>query len=132
LSIFDFIVYPFSQSLFWAADLFDGNYGLAVITIMFILRIALFPLFIKQTKQQKIMRERLNVIKPELDKLHYKYKESKNPENKEHKINPFSIGCLPMLVQLPIVMGMYWAVIETLERANHFFCGLILQKPASC
>jgi YidC/Oxa1 family membrane protein insertase len=133
LSIFEFIVYPFSQSLSLVADLFGGNYGLAVITITFILRIVLLPLFIKQTKQQKIMRDRLDEIKPNLEKLHEKYKDCKKPEDlkkkqtelvhlyKEHKINPFSIGCLPMLVQLPIVMGMYWAVLETSEQSNHFF-----------
>jgi YidC/Oxa1 family membrane protein insertase len=133
LNIIETIVYPFSQSLYFVADLFNGNYGLAVMAITFIIRMILLPLIIKQTKQQKKMQESLKVIKPELENLHKKYKESKTPEEKRKKqeeivqlyrkyqINPLSIGCLPMLIQLPIVMGMYWAVIETSEQSNHFF-----------
>jgi YidC/Oxa1 family membrane protein insertase len=133
LSIIETIVYPFSQSLYVAADLFNGNYGLAVIAITFIIRMVLLPLFIKQTKEQKKMQEILNFIKPELVKLQEKYRDSKKQEDKrkqqeesvqlyrKYKFNPLSTGCLPMLIQLPIVMGMYWAVIETSERSNHFF-----------
>jgi YidC/Oxa1 family membrane protein insertase len=133
LNIIETIVYPFSQSLYVVADLFNGNYGLAVMAITFIIRMILLPLFIKQTKQQKKMQESLKVIKPELNKIQDKYKESKTLEDKrkqqeeivqlyrKYKINPLSTGCLPMLIQLPIVMGMYWAVIETSERSNHFF-----------
>jgi YidC/Oxa1 family membrane protein insertase len=64
------------------------------------------------------MRESLQAIKPDLVNLQEKYKNSKEPEElkkkqkemvhlyKEHGINPFSIGCLPMLIQLPIVVCM--------------------------
>jgi YidC/Oxa1 family membrane protein insertase len=133
LNIIETIVYPFSQSLYFVADLFNGNYGLAVMAITFIIRMVLMPLIIKQTKQQKKMQESLKVIKPELENLQKKYKESKTPEEiqknqeeivqlyRKYQINPLSIGCLPMLIQLPIVMGMYWAVIETSERSNHIF-----------
>ncbi|MFG6496208.1 membrane protein insertase YidC [Fictibacillus sp. UD] len=133
MSIFEFIVFPFSQLLHVVADLFNGSYGLAVITITLGLRIILFPLFIKQAKQQKETNHKLELIKPELEGLKEKYRDRKKPEEiKKHqeemvqlygkyKINPFSTGCLPMLIQLPIVMGMYWAVIELAKVSNHYF-----------
>jgi len=133
LSIFELLAYPFSQSLYFVADLFNGSYGLAVIAITLAIRILLLPLFMKQAKQQKEMNQKLKLIKPELDKLKEKYKNVKKSEEikkqqeemvqlyGKYKLNPFSIGCLPMLIQLPIVMGMYWAVVGTTELSNHFF-----------
>lgn len=80
MSIIELIVYPFSQSLYFIADIFNGNYGLAVIAITFLIRIVLFPLFIKQAKQQKTMQVRLQAMKPEMEKLKEKYKSCNNPE----------------------------------------------------
>lgn len=40
---------------------------------------------------------------------------------KKYKVNPLSMGCLPMVIQLPVVMGTYWAVMETSELSNHYF-----------
>ena len=133
MSIFELFAYPFSQSLYFVADLFDGSYGLAVIAITLAIRILLLPLFIKQAKQQKVINQKLKVIKPELDELKEKYKNAKKPEEikkqqeemvqlyGKYKLNPFSVGCLPMLIQRPIEMGMYWAVVETTELSNPFF-----------
>jgi YidC/Oxa1 family membrane protein insertase len=133
LSIIEFIVYSFSQSLYIVADFFNGNYGFAVIAVTLVIRILLLPLFIKQAKQQKKMRKGLNDLKPELEAIQKKYKNTKLPEEKrkhqeemillytKNNINPLSMGCLPMIVQLPIVLGMYWAVMETSKLSNHFF-----------
>ncbi|MBY6037217.1 membrane protein insertase YidC [Fictibacillus nanhaiensis] len=133
MKIIETIVYPFSQSLYFVADALDGNYGLAIITITMIFRMILLPLFVKQAKQQKNMRKSLQTMKPELEELQKKYMDCKKPEElkkkqeemvqlyRKYNINPLTIGCLPMLIQLPIVMGMYWAVIETSELSNLFF-----------
>ncbi|MDR7073343.1 membrane protein insertase YidC [Fictibacillus barbaricus] len=127
------ITYPFSESLYFIADIFNGNYGLAVIAITLIIRLVLFPLFVKQAKQQKEMHVIKQAMKTELDMLQEKYKDRKKPEDKKkqqeetinlykkHNIDPLSMGCLPMLIQIPIVMGMYRAVIETSALSNHHF-----------
>lgn len=86
MSIFDFIAFPFSQLLHVVAELFNGSYGLAVITITLGLRIILLPLFIKQAKQQKETNKKLELMKPELESLKEKYKDRKKPEEiKKHQ-----------------------------------------------
>ncbi|WNB92482.1 membrane protein insertase YidC [Bacillus sp. NEB1478] len=127
------ITHPFSESLYFIANIFNGNYGLAVIAITLVIRLVLFPLFVKQAKQQKEMRVNMDAMKAELDMIQEKYKASKKPEDKKmqqeetinlykkHNINPLSMGCLPMLIQIPIVTGMYRAVVETSAISNHHF-----------
>jgi YidC/Oxa1 family membrane protein insertase len=133
LKSFEFITYPFSESLYYLADVFHGNYGLAVIVITLIIRLVLFPLFVKQAKQQQKMKAGMNALKPEMDEIQARYKNSKKSEDKmkqqeeimklykKHNVNPLSMGCLPMLIQIPIIMGMYRAVVETSALSNHHF-----------
>lgn len=135
MNIVEIVVYPFSESINFAAGLFEGDYALAVILITLLIRICLLPLFIKQAKQQKKMRKSMEMMKPELEKLQEMYKTSKNSEEKnvqqkkmvqlykKYDIKPLSFGCFPMLIQFPIIMGMYWAVMETSKLSHHFFLG---------
>ena len=90
-----------------------GNYGVAIIILTIMMRILIFPLTLKQEKSMKKMRE----IQPELDKLKEKYKD--NPQEfqkrtaevyKENGVNPLG-GCLPLLIQMPIFVALYYALI---------------------
>ncbi len=88
---------------------FVGNYGVAVILFTLIVKIILFPLGIKQQKTAVKTKQ----VKPELDKIQAKYKNDKQKLNEEtmklyqkYDINPMG-GCLPLLVQLPILIGLY-------------------------
>ena len=89
-----------------------GSYGLAIILLTIIVKVALYPLTVKQIKSMKAMQE----IQPELQKLQDKYKN--NPQMMQMKlaelykdkgVNPLA-GCLPLLIQMPILMGMYYAL----------------------
>lgn len=91
-----------------------NNYGLSIILFTVITKILTLPLTIKQNKSMKEMQE----IQPKLKKLQEKYK--KDPEQlniktmelyKEHKISPFG-GCLPLLIQFPIIIGLFAAIRE--------------------
>ena len=88
-----------------------GSYGLAIIILTVIIKIILYPLTKKQLQSMKAMQE----IAPKLKKLQEKHKD--NPQLLQQKmiqlyqdagVNPMS-GCLPMLIQMPILMALYYA-----------------------
>ena len=89
-----------------------GNlgYGLAIIILTVIIKVILYPLTKKQFQSMKGMQE----IAPKMKKLQEKYKD--NPQLMQQKmlqlyqeagVNPFA-GCLPMLIQMPILMALYY------------------------
>ena len=87
-----------------------GSYGLAIIILTVIIKIILYPLTKKQIQSMKAMQE----IAPKLKKLQEKYKD--DPAALQQKmmtlyqkagVNPLA-GCLPMLIQMPILMAMYY------------------------
>lgn len=93
-----------------------NNYGIAIILTTIIIKIILLPLTLKQDKSMKEMKK----IQPELEKIKEKYQgnsqmmQQKTMElYKEHKVNPLA-GCLPLLVQFPIL----WALFGVLKEPN--------------
>ncbi|MBP2626767.1 MAG: rane protein insertase, YidC/Oxa1 family [Firmicutes bacterium] len=89
-----------------------ANYGIAIILITLAIKLVLYPLTVKQVKGMKAMQE----LQPKMKELQEKYKG--NPEKlnkemailyKESGVNPLS-GCLPLLVQMPILMGIFFAI----------------------
>lgn len=94
-----------------------GNYGVAIILFTIVVKVILLPLTFKQLQSTKAM----NDIQPELKKLQEKYKNDKTTLNektmslyKEHSINPMA-GCLPLLIQLPILFGLFAALRAPIE-----------------
>ena len=93
-----------------------GSYGVSIILSTIIVRLLLYPLTLSQNKSMVAMRK----LQPELDALQKKYGNNKEEYQQkmmelyqEHKINPLG-GCLPMLIQLPIL----WAFFRVLTNAN--------------
>ena len=89
-----------------------GDYGYAVILFTVIVKTIILPLNIKQTNSMKEMQ----AITPEVQKLQKKYKNNPEKLNMEtmklyklYKVNPMS-GCLPLLIQLPIIWGLFGAL----------------------
>lgn len=92
------------------------NYGASLILFTIIIKLALLPLTIKQIKSTQKMQE----IQPELDKLQKRYKNDKEKLNQEMMklyqekgVNPAG-GCLPMLVQLPIIFALFYTIRKPL------------------
>lgn len=90
------------------------SYGLAIILLTVIIKILVYPLTKKQLQSMKAMQR----IQPQMKKLQEKYKD--NPQMFQKKLmelyqkegaNPMS-GCLPMLIQMPILMGMYYTLFS--------------------
>ena len=89
-----------------------SSYGLAIVLLTLLVRVILLPLSIKQTKS---MRE-MQAIQPEMKRLQQKYKNDTQKRNeetmklyKEHGVNPLG-GCLPLLFQFPVFIGLYYVV----------------------
>ncbi|MEH7224759.1 YidC family membrane integrase SpoIIIJ [Bacillus sp. JJ1566] len=122
-----YFVYPLSWLITYFAELFNNNYGLAIIIVTLLIRFALLPLMIKQTKSSKAMQ----AIQPELKSLREKYSSKDQATQQKlqqetmqlfqkHGVNPLA-GCFPLLIQMPILIGFYHAIMRTGEIANHNF-----------
>ncbi|RDW17575.1 OxaA precursor [Oceanobacillus arenosus] len=130
-----YFVYSFSRLIKGIAGLFSDNYGLSIIIITLIIRLVLMPFLLKQTKSSMQMRDKMSVIKPELDALQKKYENKKDTASQtkkqqemmqiyqKHDMNPLASlsGCLPMLIQFPILIAFYYAIRRTPEIATHSF-----------
>lgn len=100
------IFYNLSDSIGYA------NYGVAIILMTIVIKMLMYPLTVKQVKSMKAMQE----MSPQLKKLQEKYKGKPEILQKEMAalyknagINPLA-GCLPMLAQMPILIGIFWAI----------------------
>jgi len=106
--LLDIISKPFGALLRIIFD-FTGSYGYAILLFTLLTKILLLPINIKQTQSTKKMNE----ISPKMKEIQTKYKN--NPEKmnekmmelyKEYNYNPAS-GCLPLLIQLPIIIALF-------------------------
>ncbi|WP_449538284.1 YidC family membrane integrase SpoIIIJ [Ferdinandcohnia sp. Marseille-Q9671] len=122
-----YFVYPLSWLITYFAELTAENYGLAIIIVTLLIRFALLPLMIKQTKSSKAMQ----AIQPELKSLREKYSSKDQATQQKlqqetmqlfqkHGVNPLA-GCFPLLIQMPILIGFYHAIMRTREIAEHNF-----------
>ncbi|MFC5649185.1 membrane protein insertase YidC [Paenibacillus solisilvae] len=136
-----YIVFPFSWLIGHFAGWFDGSYGLALIAITVLVRSALLPFMMLQYKSQQAMRMKMNRMQPEILAIKAKYDGTKDAESmrnqqqetmalySKHGYSPLSMGCLPMLLQIPILSGLYYAIRMTPELAQHRFLWFQLGAP---
>ncbi|WP_144547161.1 membrane protein insertase YidC [Bacillus sp. X1(2014)] len=136
-----YFVEPFSTFIHYLAELFNGNYGLSIILVTLIIRLALMPLMLRQYKNQMAMKEKMDVLKPEMDVIQTKMKTEKDPKKKQelqaemmglykkHGVNPLNMGCLPLLIQMPILTGFYYAIRGSEEIKTHEFLWFSLGNP---
>ena len=103
-----------------------AGYVITIFLLTLLVRLILLPLNIKQTRSQQKMQE----IQPEIAKLQKKYKN--NPEKaqqemmklyKENNVNPMS-GCLPLLIQMPILFALYYVFTGLAELKGVSFLWL--------
>lgn len=114
--MWDLIINPFITVLTLLYDIFGNNIVLAIAVLTVMIRLATSPLMISQQKSAKAMQE----LQPELKKLQEKYKNDREKlaqaqmqMYKEYGINPLG-GCLPLFIQLPILLALYQAIIHGL------------------
>ena len=124
------IMKPMINSLAFLYDLLGDNFGLSIISFTILIRLILIPLTIRQTKQMKKMQE----LQPKLQAIQKKYpkKDAQNRQKmqqetmaqyREAGVNP--IGCLgPLIIQMPIWIGLYRAIINTSPSTPEGFVDL--------
>ncbi|WP_010324472.1 membrane protein insertase YidC [Marinobacterium stanieri] len=104
-----------------------GNWGLAIIGITILVKAALFHLNAKAFKSMAKMRK----FAPEMTRLKELYGDDRQKMSQEmmklyqkEKINPLG-GCLPILVQMPVFIALYWVLMESVELRHAPFFGYI-------
>jgi YidC/Oxa1 family membrane protein insertase len=99
------------------------NWGLSIIILSVLLNVILFPLTMNSFKSMQKMQE----LHPQMEKLKTQFKDQPQKLNKEimelykkYNINPFS-GCLPILLQMPIFIALYQALMKSIELRGASF-----------
>lgn len=114
----DFITNPMLNVLLLVYDFLGNNFGIAVIVFTILIRLVTYPLTAKSLKSTQKMQE-MQKSKKWKD-MQKKYKDDKQKQQeeqlklyKEIGFNPLS-GCLPTLIQFPIIIGLYQAIIRVM------------------
>jgi YidC/Oxa1 family membrane protein insertase len=109
-----------SQPLFWllskAFDLF-GNWGVAIIAVTALIKLAFYKLTESSGRSMAKMRN----LQPRIKAMQERYKDDKQAQSqammelyKREKVNP-AAGCLPILIQMPFFLAFYWVLLESVE-----------------
>ena len=109
-----------SQPLFWLLNFVYGfvqNWGVAIITVTFLIKLGFYKLTESSGRSMAKMRQ----LQPRMKALQERYKDDKQALSqammelyKREKVNP-AAGCLPILIQMPFFLAFYWVLLESVE-----------------
>jgi YidC/Oxa1 family membrane protein insertase len=106
------------------------NYGVAIILITIVVRLLLAPLMARQMRSMK----RMSVLQPRMKEIQERFPDDRQKQSeammalyKEAGVNPLSMmtGCLPMLLQIPVFIGFYYALQGAIQLRQQPFVGWI-------
>lgn len=123
-------VHIFASPLFWLLDklhTYVGNWGWAIILLVIIVKAVLYPLTAASYRSMAKMRAvapRLQALKDQFGDDRMKMQQEMMNMYKKEKINPLG-GCLPMLIQIPVFIGLYWALLSSVELRQAPWIGWI-------
>ncbi len=113
-------LYFLAQPLFWLLDKVDaitGNWGIAIIFVTFLLKLAFYPLSEASGRSMAKMKQ----LQPRIKNLQETYKDDTEKRGRammelyqREKINPVA-GCLPIIIQIPVFLAFYWVLLESVE-----------------
>ncbi|MDS9472159.1 membrane protein insertase YidC [Sporosarcina pasteurii] len=141
---YSFFVKPMEGLLDFFSGQFNGSYGLAIIVITVLIRLVLMPFMLRNYKTQQEMKIKMDALRPEMEDIQKRLKEAKEAGDKEeqmklqqemmglyqkHGVNPLNMGCLPLIIQMPIIMGLYFAILYSPEVKTHKFLWFNLGEP---
>ncbi len=122
--------YFLTRPVFYALSFLNqhiGNFGLAIIALTVLIKLAFFPLANKSYKAMAQMRK----LQPEVMRLRERFAEDRTRLNQEmmalykrEKVNPAS-GCLPIVIQIPVFFALYKVLFVTIEMRHAPFFGWI-------
>lgn len=126
LGWFSFIAIPLLYLLRLSNSL-TGNYGADIVLLTVLVKVLFLPLTNKSFKSMSDMKK----LQPQLERIRARYQNDREQMNKEtmelyrrHKVNPLG-GCLPMLLQLPVFIGLYQVLMQAIELRHAPFLGWI-------
>ncbi|WP_179395211.1 membrane protein insertase YidC [Lacticaseibacillus absianus] len=140
-SFYNLIGKPLQHLMEWLAQFFGtaNGYGIAIIIITLAVRLILLPLMLRQQKNMTESQEKIKILKPQIDLIQAQMKKSNSQED-QMRLNAMmqdvykkngtsmipSMGCLTLLIQLPIFSGLYQAVAYSPEISSSKFFGIAL------
>jgi YidC/Oxa1 family membrane protein insertase len=120
----------FTKPLFWLLDVFYkfiGNFGVAILMLTVVVKLAFFPLANTQFKSMSKMKK----VQPEMERLKKAHADDPQAMQQQmmelyrrEKVNPLS-GCLPILIQIPVFFSLYKVLFVTIEMRHAPFYGWI-------
>lgn len=143
-TFYDIFVKPMDWLLTFFSDMFNGSYGLAIVLITVLIRLILMPFMLKNYKAQQEMKVKMDALRPEMEDIQKRLKVAKEKADREeqmklqqemmglyskHGVNPLNMGCLPLIIQMPIIMGLYFAILYSPEVKTHPFLWFNLGEP---
>ncbi|MFH1286511.1 MAG: YidC/Oxa1 family membrane protein insertase [Candidatus Magasanikbacteria bacterium] len=131
--IFEAVLYqPIFNAFIGLYDLIP-DVGIAILILTVVIKLALYPM----TKKSIVAQKSLQDIQPKLDIIKKEHKGDQQTIAqetmklyKEHKVNPFG-SCLPILVQLPIFLALYWVLRSALTDPNFELLYSFIPRPES-
>jgi YidC/Oxa1 family membrane protein insertase len=124
-----------AKPLFWLLSAiygFIGNWGVAIIVLTILLKAAFFKLSATSYRSMAHMREmapRMQSLKEKFGDDKQKLQQAMMEMYRKEKINPLS-GCLPILVQIPVFIALYWVLLGSVELRHAPFFGWITDLSA--
>ncbi len=119
-----------AKPLFWLLTFIQGivsNWGLAIIGVTLVVKAILYPL----TKAQYTSMAKMRMLQPKLQEMRERFGDDRQRMSQEmmelykkEKVNPLG-GCLPILLQMPIFIALYWTFMEAVELRHAPFFGWI-------
>lgn len=141
--VYDYMAKPMQHLMEWLAAHLGNNYGWAIIVIVVVVRSILLPVMFSQMKKSTITQEKMAKVQPLIKELSEKQKAAKTPEEQAavsqqmmalYRDNNISItggiGCLPLLIQLPVFAALYAAIRYSPDLYHAEFFGIALGKPS--
>lgn len=139
--IYNFLVKPMSTAVEFFANNLELGFGVAIILVTVIVRLIILPLGLNQAYKASYMQEKTRYLKPILEPIQTKLKNAKTNEEKmaaqselmtaqkENGVNMLSsIGCLPLLIQMPFFSALFYAARYTQGISTATFIGIDLGK----
>lgn len=141
--IYDHLAIPTQHVINWLTSVMGGSYGWAIIAITFIVRMCLMPLMLRQARGATIQQEKMASVRPQMADIQERQKNASSTEEKTaisqemmalYRENGISmtggIGCLPLLIQMPIFAALYAAIQYSPELSKTVFMGINLGNPS--
>jgi YidC/Oxa1 family membrane protein insertase len=139
--VYDYLAIPGQHVMNWLANFFGGSYGWAIIILTVIVRMVLLPVMVKQMRGATVQQEKISMIRPQMTALQKQQKAAKTPEEQQaasqammalYRNNGISmtggIGCLPLLIQMPVFAALYAAIRYSPELQSAVFLNIPLGK----